>query len=58
MGIRLKIRLASGRVVCVRAYVAEYLIELGEAEYLDLEYTTASPPENAMIPKGRGRVRG
>ena len=58
MGIRERIRLKSGREVCVRAYVAEQLVELGEAEYIDIEHAVASPPENAMIPKGRGRVRG
>lgn len=58
MGIRERIRLKSGRVITVRAYVAEYLVELGEAEYIDIEHTTVSPPENAMVPKGRGRVRG
>ena len=58
MAIREKIRLKSGRIVTVRAYVAEHLVEMGEAEYIDIEHATASPPENAMIPKGRGRVRG
>lgn len=57
MAIREKIRLQSGRVVCVRAYVAEILTELGEAEYVDIEHATVSPSENAMRPKGRGRVR-
>ena len=58
MGIRERIRLTSGREVCVPAYLAEQLIELGKAEYIDIEHATALPPENAMIPKGRGRVRG
>lgn len=57
MGIRERIRLKSGRVVSVRAHIAEMLVETGEAEYVDLEYTTVSPPENEMRPKGRGRVR-
>ena len=58
MAIRELIRMKSGRTVTVRAYVAEYLVVLGEADYIDIEHATASPPENAMIPKGRGRVRG
>ena len=57
MAIREVIRMKSGRIVTVRAYLAELLVEAGEAEYVDIEHATASPPENTMIPNGRGRVR-